>query len=813
MVFEAIGVNLLTLIRMYHPNGVPLALTKFITIQILIALDYIHTRLRLIHTDLKPENVLLEWPIVMSADRRNDLRGGYTFVDSVEQLLGKNHSSSTSTSSSSSSSSSASRLSSHSLSFSPTTPVISNPNVLSLSPTQFEQLYARKYRLYMERRREREEIASVLKDLEQDNIVSFCFDLSKKSSDIEPPPFSFTSNFLGTFRSPSVTSASPTIVQPTRTATSTVTTTSQFHPATLLQSPQYSSSSSSTVTTTSQFHPATLLQSPQYSSSSSVYMNPNMVLTSQNYTFTPFPIQHASLQSSSYQSVPVMQSAMKPNYDYNNISIHHHPLVSNSQISSVLNNNNNSYHHPPPPPPPHMNGPPNAPSFPPLLVTFPTYKPPPPSDLGKKQYNNIDPFNSTYPTFLENASMVKKPNYNNNPYSTVISNPNYNSSDINASNVATQVNVPGVSTQDSFNLIGINTSSSVGGTNFGAPGIVNIPGVNTSSFNSGVVSTSAINIGYNTSGIGSTGFSSFQMNMPAVCPSNFGVPCVGTSGVSTSGVSTTGINTSGVSTSGINTSSSISTKKLNPYVDPFIPRGNANQTLVDSPLKMNSNNISLSNYSSPSATTFPNPQPLYRLDIDKRGDAELCNNNNNVDGGCGCGYGGGGGYGSGGVVGGGNGYVGTVLSPAACSYCANGVGGGGNPCGSAMPSFPEPPPLPDCPYTLKYLKQVRVFKKYKVKLVDFGNSITDSNAEEIPNKIPPPKFGEFLSTCKETDVLYRPKVYPTHPPVQAPHRIQTRQYRSPEAIIGAHCSCRALSSSSLFCLLTCCCCCYSLLLF
>ena len=60
---EVGGSNLLSLIRLYHYNGIPVDITKEITKQVLIALDYLHTKCSLIHTDLKPENVLLNFRI------------------------------------------------------------------------------------------------------------------------------------------------------------------------------------------------------------------------------------------------------------------------------------------------------------------------------------------------------------------------------------------------------------------------------------------------------------------------------------------------------------------------------------------------------------------------------------------------------------------------------------------------------------------------------------------------------------------------------------------------------------------------------
>ncbi|KAK9477864.1 kinase-like domain-containing protein [Lipomyces japonicus] len=60
MVFEVLGENLLGLIRRFHHKGVPVSLVKQIMKQVLLGLDYMHRECGVIHTDLKPENVLIE---------------------------------------------------------------------------------------------------------------------------------------------------------------------------------------------------------------------------------------------------------------------------------------------------------------------------------------------------------------------------------------------------------------------------------------------------------------------------------------------------------------------------------------------------------------------------------------------------------------------------------------------------------------------------------------------------------------------------------------------------------------------------------
>ncbi|KAM3134088.1 hypothetical protein pb186bvf_013814 [Paramecium bursaria] len=59
MVFEILGVNLLEIIKRYEYKGCPMNLCRRMAKQVLIGLDYLHRICGVIHTDLKPENVLL----------------------------------------------------------------------------------------------------------------------------------------------------------------------------------------------------------------------------------------------------------------------------------------------------------------------------------------------------------------------------------------------------------------------------------------------------------------------------------------------------------------------------------------------------------------------------------------------------------------------------------------------------------------------------------------------------------------------------------------------------------------------------------
>ncbi|KAK5082232.1 serine/threonine protein kinase, CMGC [Lithohypha guttulata] len=60
MVFEVLGENLLGLIKKWNHRGIPMPLVKQIIKQVLLGLDYLHRECGIIHTDLKPENVLIE---------------------------------------------------------------------------------------------------------------------------------------------------------------------------------------------------------------------------------------------------------------------------------------------------------------------------------------------------------------------------------------------------------------------------------------------------------------------------------------------------------------------------------------------------------------------------------------------------------------------------------------------------------------------------------------------------------------------------------------------------------------------------------
>lgn len=59
MVYEILGVNLLEVLKRTDYKGLPLNTVREMTKQVLIGLDFLNRVCKIIHTDLKPENVLL----------------------------------------------------------------------------------------------------------------------------------------------------------------------------------------------------------------------------------------------------------------------------------------------------------------------------------------------------------------------------------------------------------------------------------------------------------------------------------------------------------------------------------------------------------------------------------------------------------------------------------------------------------------------------------------------------------------------------------------------------------------------------------
>ncbi|KAG1453500.1 hypothetical protein G6F46_005261 [Rhizopus delemar] len=80
MTFEVLGESLLSLMKRYNYKGIPQPIVKRIAKQVLEGLDYLHRECGIVHTDLKPENVLVWIPDIEEYLRKETadvLRGEY----------------------------------------------------------------------------------------------------------------------------------------------------------------------------------------------------------------------------------------------------------------------------------------------------------------------------------------------------------------------------------------------------------------------------------------------------------------------------------------------------------------------------------------------------------------------------------------------------------------------------------------------------------------------------------------------------------------------------------------------------------------
>lgn len=64
MVFEVLGESLLSLMKRFNYRGLPVNMVKRITRQVLDGLAFLHDTCGIVHTDIKPENILICIPDV-----------------------------------------------------------------------------------------------------------------------------------------------------------------------------------------------------------------------------------------------------------------------------------------------------------------------------------------------------------------------------------------------------------------------------------------------------------------------------------------------------------------------------------------------------------------------------------------------------------------------------------------------------------------------------------------------------------------------------------------------------------------------------
>jgi len=60
MVLEIMGADLFKVMKWYEYEGIPLPIVRIIAKQLLIGLHYLHEFCNCIHTDIKPENILIQ---------------------------------------------------------------------------------------------------------------------------------------------------------------------------------------------------------------------------------------------------------------------------------------------------------------------------------------------------------------------------------------------------------------------------------------------------------------------------------------------------------------------------------------------------------------------------------------------------------------------------------------------------------------------------------------------------------------------------------------------------------------------------------
>jgi len=84
MVFSMLGCNLLSVIKAYNYRGIPIPVVKTMIRGICKGLDFLHRKCHIIHTDLKPENVLVQFD--QGVDSLADSMGAISLGESNQEV-------------------------------------------------------------------------------------------------------------------------------------------------------------------------------------------------------------------------------------------------------------------------------------------------------------------------------------------------------------------------------------------------------------------------------------------------------------------------------------------------------------------------------------------------------------------------------------------------------------------------------------------------------------------------------------------------------------------------------------------------------
>ena len=90
MVFNVLGDNMLALIKAYRYTGIPAALVRRFTLHTCEALHFLHARCAVVHTDIKPENILLSGklpPVPLPVEELEQIDTFEEDMDSAEEAV------------------------------------------------------------------------------------------------------------------------------------------------------------------------------------------------------------------------------------------------------------------------------------------------------------------------------------------------------------------------------------------------------------------------------------------------------------------------------------------------------------------------------------------------------------------------------------------------------------------------------------------------------------------------------------------------------------------------------------------------------